>query len=201
MEKEKIIEEMAKDIPFLTLDREVFVGATEKRKVGWTLSEEDNKVIAEELYNAGYRKIPEGSVVLSKEEYEKMKSLYDCGNGYMTSQIGDLPLTVESLRKAVDEITRLNRVEAELQELNAKYYNEAKDLRRKVNRLEAHAKINDAHLHIRWTEQARKETAKEFAEKFISELIQRRLITKKEDLYFEMLELKDELFKQYGVEE
>ena len=91
-------------------------------------------------------KLPENSVVLSKEEYEKLRSLYDCEQGsYMTSNIGDLPLTVEGLRKAVDEITRLNRVESELQELNAKYYNEAKDLRREL-----------------------KQTRKETAEKIIS---------------------------------
>lgn len=78
-------------------------------------------------------KLPEDSVVLSREEYEMLKSLYDTQKGaIMTSSIGDLPLTVEGLRKAVDEITRLNRVEAELQELNAKYYNEAKDLRREL---------------------------------------------------------------------
>ena len=83
-------------------------------------------------------KLPEDSVVLSKEEYEKLRSLYDCEQGsYMTSSIGDLPLTVEGLRKAVDEITRLNRVEAELQELNAKYYNKAKDLRRQLADAEA----------------------------------------------------------------
>lgn len=88
-------------------------------------------------------KLPIDSVVLSREEYEKLRSLYDCEQGsYMTSSIGDLPLTVKGLRKAVDEITRLNRVETELQELNAKYYNEAKDLRRELK-------------------QARKETAKE----------------------------------------
>ena len=75
----------------------------------------------------------EDSVVLSREEYEMLKSLYDTQKGaIMTSSIGDLPLTVEGLRKAVDEITRLNRVETELQELNAKYYNEAKDLRREL---------------------------------------------------------------------
>ena len=102
---------------------------------------------AEALYNADYRKIDKDSVVLSREEYEKLKSLYDNQKGaYMTSNIGDLPLTVEGLRKAVDEITRLNRVETELQELNIKYYNEAKDLRREFK-------------------QASKETAKEFAEK------------------------------------
>lgn len=65
----------------------------------------------------------------------------------MTSSIGDLPLTVEGLRKAVDEITRLNKVETELQELNAKYYNEAKDSRRKL-----------------------KEASKETAEKILNEL-------------------------------
>lgn len=91
-------------------------------------------------------KLPEDSVVLSREEYETLKSLYDTQKGaIMTSSVGDLPLTVEGLRKAVDEITRLNRVETELQELNAKYYNEAKDLRREL-----------------------KQTRKETAEKIIS---------------------------------
>ena len=70
--KEKQIEEMAKDIPYLTLDREVFVGATEKRIVGWTLSEEDNKMIAKALIEQGYRKITENEVVISKKEYEKI---------------------------------------------------------------------------------------------------------------------------------
>ena len=109
---------------------------------------------AEKLLNLGYRKLPEDSVVLSSEEYEKLRSLYDCEQGsYMTSSIGDLPLTVEGLRKAVDEITRLNRVEAELQELNIKYYNEAKDLRRELK-------------------QSHKETAKEFAEKLKNRLFE-----------------------------
>ena len=89
--------------------------------------------VASVLYGNNCRKLPEDSVVLSREEYEMLKSLYDTQKGaIMTSSIGDLPLTVEGLRKAVDEITRLNRVETELQELNAKYYNEAKDLRREL---------------------------------------------------------------------
>lgn len=89
--------------------------------------------VASVLYENNYRKLPEDSVVLSREEYEMLKSLYDTQKGaIMTSSIGDLPLTVEGLRKAVDEIARLNRVETELQELNAKYYNEAKDLRREL---------------------------------------------------------------------
>ena len=106
----------------------------------------DKSEVASVLYGNNYRKLPEDSVVLSREEYEMLKSLYDTQKGaIMTSSIGDLPLTVEGLRKAVDEITRLNRVETELQELNAKYYNEAKDLRREL-----------------------KQTRKETAEKIIS---------------------------------
>ena len=63
-------------------------------------------------------------------EIERLTSLYEGQTAFMTSSIGDLPLTVEGLRKAVDEISRLLLVQAELQELSAKYYNEAKDLRR-----------------------------------------------------------------------
>lgn len=32
--------------------------------------------VAEEVYNAGYRKVPEDSVVLSKEEYEMLANQY-----------------------------------------------------------------------------------------------------------------------------
>ena len=116
-------------------------------------------------------KLPENSVVLSRKEYEKLRSLYDCEQGsYMTSNIGDLPLTVEGLRKAVDEITRLNRVEAELQELNIKYYNEAKDLRRELK-------------------QARKETAEKFLQLAYYRCLEKSFIKKVE-----------ELAKQFGVE-
>lgn len=66
-----------------------------------------------------------------KAEIERLTSLYDGKSGFMTSSIGDLPLTVEGLRTAVDEIARLDRAQAELQEYNEKNYNEAKDLRRK----------------------------------------------------------------------
>ena len=98
-----------------------------------SLNPMDKSEVASVLYGNNYRKLPEDSVVLSREEYEMLKSLYDTQKGaIMTSSIGDLPLTVEGLRKAVDEITRLNRVETELQELTAKYSNEAKDLRREL---------------------------------------------------------------------
>lgn len=111
------------------------------------------------------------------KECEQNKSLYDCSQGaFMTSKIGDLPLTVEGLRKAVDEITRLNSVEAELQELNIKYYNEAKDLRRELAKAEAENErlseklkqaisINMKPIRICTVDEYRKKTVKEFAEK------------------------------------
>ena len=115
--------------------------------------EVQDKDISDFIKDINYiRSYLQDSVVLSREEYEKLKSLYDTQKGaYMTSSIGDLPLTVKGLRKAVDEITRLNRVETELQELNIKYYNVAKDLRRELK-------------------QSHKETAKEFAEKLKNKL-------------------------------
>lgn len=118
----------------------------------------------------GYRKAPDGAVILTKEEYEKLKSLYDCQHGsIMTSSIGDLPLTIGGLRKAVDEISRLINVQTELQVLNAKYYNEAKHLRRELK-------------------QARKETAKEILQDLYNyphEYHEKRIV---------------ELAKQFGVE-
>lgn len=150
---------------------------------------------AEKLYNAGYRKVDKDSVVLTRVDYEMLKSLYDTQKGaIMTSSIGDLPLTIGGLRKAVDEITRLNRVETELQELNAKYYNEAKDLRRELK-------------------QARKETAKEIFQKVVNICIKEEdfqdgtVNTQLEPLYFGIMngcafirgEVK-KLAEQYGVE-
>lgn len=117
---------------------------------------------------------------MSSEEYEnpeQIKSLYDCSQGaYMTSKIGDLPLTVDGLRKAVDEITRLNNVEAELQELNMKYYNEAKDLRRELakakaeneKRLKANEDFATKHCYMKCD--IAKILVKEFAEKLQREL-------------------------------
>lgn len=131
--KQEQIEEMRREIYYA------------RNKVNGIATSSD---IAEALYNAGYRKVDKDSVVLTRVDYEMLKSLYDTQKGaIMTSSIGDLPLTVEGLRKAVDEITRLNRVETELQELNAKYYNEAKDLRRELK-------------------QTRKETAKEILQEW-----------------------------------
>ena len=117
--------------------------------------------------------------MLSREEYEKLRSLYDCEQGpYMTSSIGDLPLTVEGLRKAVDEITRLHRVEAELRGLNINYYNEAKDLKRELK-------------------QARKETAEKIFKMLISKLDSNQFLSGKRIIMEVDVE---NLAKQFDVE-
>ena len=69
---DKMIEEMARDITYLTLDREVFVGANRKELRSWTLSEEDNEIIAKELAKKGYRKITDDLVVLNRDEYNRL---------------------------------------------------------------------------------------------------------------------------------
>ena len=193
MNKQEQIEEIKRDIKkALEFDCSKGKCKTCKHK------NEDNceiPLITDYLIEQGYRKLPEDSVVLSREEYEMLKSLYDTQKGaIMTSSIGDLPLTVEGLRKAVDEITRLNRVETELQKLTAKYYNEAKDLRRELK-------------------QTRKETAKEIFQKVVNicrkeeDFQDGTINTQLEPLYFGIMngcafirgEVK-ELAEQYGVE-
>lgn len=72
---------------------------------------------AEKFYNAGYRKIDENSVVLTREEHQKY-----CAYKIIEPQI----------RGCLDREIKLEKANTELQELNAKYYNEAKDLRREL---------------------------------------------------------------------
>lgn len=193
MNKEQQIEEIAEILKNSTTESAKYFQAEVKkafRNGAKNLKRSDCKksihdIAAEALYNAGYRKIPEDSVVLSREEYEKLKSLYDTQKGaIMTSKIGDLPLTVAGLRKAVDEITRLNTIEAELQELNIKYYNEAKDLRRQLADTEADnkrlsAKLGQILLSIDTVkemnamcniDEQRKQAVKEFAERLKNEV-------------------------------
>ena len=160
---------------------EFFQGQRAGRELWNDKSQEvQDKDIADFIKDINYiRSYLQDSVVLSREEYEKLRSLYDCEQGsYMTSNIGDLPLTVEGLRKAVDEITRLNRVEAELQELNIKYYNEAKDLRRELK-------------------QARKETAEKVFKMLISKLEPNQFLSGKRIIMEVDVE---NLAKQFGLE-
>lgn len=53
--------------------------------------------IAEQLYNAGYRKIPEGAVVLTREEYEKHK-------GFSREEVDEISETaIKNSRKETAE--------------------------------------------------------------------------------------------------
>ena len=63
----EMIEEMAYDIYWQAKDCDI-------------LTKYGCENLAKVLVNAGYRKIPEGSVVLTREEYEKdLTDQYDCG--------------------------------------------------------------------------------------------------------------------------
>lgn len=122
-------------------------------------------VYCEAIFNAGYRKIHEGAVVLTREEAVDLFN--SKASGFMTSAIGDIPLNIDGMRKLVDEVSRLLIVQGELQDLNAKYYNEAKDLRRKLN--------NDGAIYSRlevdgFIDKTRKETAEKFAERLKAKL-------------------------------
>ena len=124
---------------------------------------------AEALYDAGYRKVADGAVILTPEERdEEMK-----------------------------EIARLNRVEIELQELNIKYYNEAKDLRRKVAELKAENErlkevIADQN-ELCWN---CKKSVKEFAEKLRKKVISLNMWEFGEIDIIDVTDI-DELLKEY----
>ena len=116
MTKQEQIEQMAKIIDDRLIEANLWLGSMNKGKGYW---------IAEKLIEYYQPKLPINSVVLLKEEYEKLKSLYDSHKDvYMISNIGNLPLTVESLRRAVNEITELDKTRCELLELNEKYQEE-----------------------------------------------------------------------------
>lgn len=138
------------------------------------------------------------------EKENKTKS--DCA--FMTSSIGNLPMNSIGLRRAVDEIARLQTVEAELQELNAKYYNEAKDSRRKIKILkeendrlkiqleQANCGIVNCSGCALVEQQAIKEFAKRLYDKYGKSC---------SEYYPEIIELThkelDDLLKEYGIGE
>ena len=176
--EEKQIEELAKDIGRGCADL----------VYGSCKDDTCRTCLAKHLIRQGWCKITKNEVVISKEEYEKMKSLYECQKGaFMTSSIGDLPLTVEGLRKAVDEISRLRKVEVKLKEgqtisytamINSSYLDRIEELE---NRL----------LNIQ------KETAKE-----IFNALYKDTIREGRPAVYNMLtpnKIKD-MAKQYGVE-
>lgn len=72
MDKQKQIEEMIRDlIPFLV--KEEFVEEVLKQPFSYFDDMyEDEKAICKELIRLNYRKIPEGTVVLTREEYDEL---------------------------------------------------------------------------------------------------------------------------------
>ena len=143
-DKEKQIKEMANDIPYLTLSRQVFVSMTEMKNVGWTLSEEDNKVIAEVLIEQGYRKLPKDSVVLSMEEYEE----------YQSYKNGDYCAT-----------------KCDIHELSFNQMNKISDLENENEKLKKEIKNPNEVLEDRERFRARNEELKEIAEQLRQEII------------------------------
>ena len=63
MDKQNQIEEMEKDIAVRMAMAKGVAGSMNKGVEGW---------LSEYLYNAGYRKLPEGAVVLTREEYQML---------------------------------------------------------------------------------------------------------------------------------
>jgi hypothetical protein len=74
----EMIEEMAKDL-CANCRKDGYSCSLYSSDDDWVCVQERER--AEHLINAGYRKIPEGAVVLTKEEYEKLQALkgYEAG--------------------------------------------------------------------------------------------------------------------------
>lgn len=97
MDKQKQIEEMARTT--CNYNAKNFESCVECIKGG--LLSCDRLVQAEKLYNAGYRKIPEGAVVLTREEFESLGLVVETVQEY-ESQNGQPVLVKE--RKVVKKL-------------------------------------------------------------------------------------------------
>ena len=145
---DEMIEEMASDMNYGCVKHDL-----------WS---DDAKEIAKALVILGYRKIPEGSVVLDRQEHQRY-----CAYKIIEPQI----------RGCLDRELKLEKQIAELEEQRDRQAYIAEDL------------IQEKH---RWTEQARKETAKEILS----------LAIKHDNGYeSDMTRFIGDLKKQYGVEE
>lgn len=90
--KDKIIEEMAKDVCENIMTKQCADGTCPKT---WDCPY--NETMAKILIEKGYRKIPEGAVVLTREEYEQLKS-----------QIDDLTLYNKNYKYRIKELQKDN---------------------------------------------------------------------------------------------
>ena len=95
MIKKDQIEKMAKDYYGYSID-----------------SEADCKFVAEEMYNKGHRKLPEDSVVLSREEYEKLKQYEEkVENGACFTQKEWLELCDEEYKRETENLSKVRQLE------------------------------------------------------------------------------------------
>ena len=129
MNKKTMIEEMAKDL--------------KEEKLYALINKTSYMRSAENLYNANYRKIPEGSVVLQQKDLLKLQNAItqSCNSRLDVDAVNYLTNTVETLENKLRELEEQRDRQACI----------AEDL------------IQEKH---RWTEQARKETAKEIIKDF-----------------------------------
>ena len=124
-DKEKQIEEMAKDLEEVETDvghilvNETFSYVKEHKKYNpkKDFSNAHTKTFeeltAEEMYNLGYRKLPDSSVVLSKEEYEVLKVkekerhwLETCMSVWKNGKIDGSKETAEKIIKRLKQIIK-----------------------------------------------------------------------------------------------
>ena len=95
MDKQKQIEEMAKTL-CANCRKDGYSCSLYSSDDDWVCAQERER--AEFFYNAGYRKIPENAVVLTKEEFEKYE--------HRQNQINVLLLNNELLRKTLAEVRK-----------------------------------------------------------------------------------------------
>ena len=114
--KQEIIEEMARIIAFdLCPNRSVHARWGEEAQCY-----SDNnfaectkiKNVVDKLYNAGYRKIPENAVVLTREEYEKLKQYEEkVKSGACFTQKEWLELCDEECKRNTENLSKARQLE------------------------------------------------------------------------------------------
>lgn len=117
------------------------------------------KNVVDKLYNAGYRKIPEGAVVLTREEYEKLKVEQDevisCVKvAHIAHFDGEKYVSFDDYEEYTDRL--------------------GKKIRQQKARIEDLEKLLDDRCD-RCIERERKETAEKFAEKARAKAIKARV--------------------------
>lgn len=183
MDKNKEIEEMARDLPFLTLERDVHISSTNVEKRAWTLSEEDNKIIAEALYNAGYRKISEDNICEAVEKpvntpKRKYESIDDIVRGFVVKD-GKLMYVTNILDGCRHEFKDIYEI---CDELN----NNMKEIDR----------LMELNNHLRFQlEECKKSIVKEFAKKLKNVIHERDYVQGYAEIG--LIEEIDELLKEY----